>query len=75
MYIEDRIPNEALPVWRRAINFMCGIDNSDKSKSDFEQTVPKISKEDEAKNAAESLEEEPSWKRFHFFSLFLISPV
>ena len=51
------------PAWRKVINFLCGIDNKPKDQGpDLE--IPDLSKEDEAKQAAESLEEDPSWKRW-----------
>jgi hypothetical protein len=58
---DDVTPAKALPAWRKAVNFLCGIDNDPKPAPDME--VPKLSKEEEARLAAESLEEDPSWKR------------
>ena len=60
---ETTFSTHHLPLWRKAINFLCGISDQKGPSQNPEDYLPKISKEEEAKNAAESLEEQPSWKR------------
>ena len=62
MFLSDTTKtNQNIPLWRRAVNFLCGVD--DKSgPPNLEDYLPKLSKEEEAQNAADTLKEHLSWK-------------
>jgi len=50
-----------LPDWRKALNFVCGL-QTQKIKESV-PSAPLISPEEDAKNAAEFIEEGPYWKK------------
>ena len=59
---------EDLPVWRRIVNFLCGIESNssklDVTKQESADPNEGKSKIQLAKEAAEFLYEAPNWKRY-----------
>lgn len=69
-----------LSMAKRVFNFLCGIDSSETKMQVTEEAAktaaaPKKTKEDEAREAAEFLEEEPFWKNFADFNAVLVATV
>ncbi|CAG0900460.1 unnamed protein product [Darwinula stevensoni] len=51
------------PLWKRAIDCVCGLDAPDAEEEAMEETQHKMSKEEEASKAADFLYEPPFWRR------------
>lgn len=55
--------NEPIPKWRQVFNFLCGVKPHDPDQPELPK-LPVLSIEEEARLAAERLDEHPTWKRF-----------
>ena len=53
--------NQNIPLWRRSVNFLCGVDEKSGAPN-LEDYLPKLSKVEVAQNAAETLKEQLFWK-------------
>jgi len=57
---EDQV---RLSVCRRAINCLCGLQTQQTHSSDVDNQTPKLTPQEEANQAAESIIEDPYWRR------------
>ncbi|XP_065570557.1 sodium/glucose cotransporter 1-like isoform X2 [Artemia franciscana] len=60
---ETNLVEKKLPTWRRALNFVCGVETQ-KVTTVIENDRVKLSPQEEAKEAADFLKEDHFWGRF-----------
>ena len=60
----DPTENEVeLPAWRRAVNCLCGLQTQQAQESNVDSQIIKLTPQEEAIQAAESIIEDPFWSR------------
>jgi len=52
-----------LPAWRRAVNCLCGLQTQQAQESNVDSQIIKLTPQEEAIQAAESIIEDPFWSR------------